>query len=247
MDVKQRLKPTTLQLAGFQERRIALRRRIEHFRELQAVYMPGLRQALPDPTVLDDSSDILAEAVSLYLPSQLSDRQRVLSCTSGISAAEGEIRLADASEALEDLRRHLRTRTYLNQWKVKNVSGQRPNTRARALQHQVDIKVHASKTQYRRARQALYALRGPGGWENDLKELRDSDVRALNEREMTAQEMHDRECARQRGVREDNDASDGVVMTGNVATGEGRRMLSWIWYSTGESEDENSPGMHEGN
>ena len=45
--------------------------------------------------------------------------------------------------------------------------------------------------QYRRSHDALLWLRGPGSWEDKLKVLEQSDVKALNEREMTAQEKED--------------------------------------------------------
>jgi hypothetical protein len=39
-----------------------------------------------------------------------------------------------------------------------------------------------------------------------------------------------------------DDTLEGVAMAG--ALGEGRRTLSWIWFTV--SDDENSPDMHEG-
>lgn len=242
VDVKQKKSPTTLQLAKFQERRVAIRKKIQHFRELQATYMPGLRSILNDPNVLDDSPDVSAECVRLYLPSELSSSNRVSACAVGIGSVEARIRHADASEALEDLRRYLRTRTYLNKWRIKNISGQHRTTRARALQHQVDVKVHAAQTRYRHSRRALMNLDGHGEWEKTLKELRDEDVRALNERALTEHEKQEREQRTAAGHRMTDDAREGVVVNG--ALGEGRRTLSWIWLTVGNDED--SPAMHEG-
>jgi hypothetical protein len=240
--VKEKKLPTTLQLAKFQERRVAIRKKIQHFRELQVTYMPGLCSVLNDPNVLDDSPDTLAECVRLYLPSELSSSAQVSACAVGISNVEARIRHADASEALDDLRRCLRTRTYLNKWRVKNISGQHRTTRARALQHQVDVKVHAAKTRYRHSRRALLNLGVRGEWEKTLKELHDEDVRALNERVLTQHEKQEREQRAAADRRTADDAREGVVVNG--ALGEGRRTLSWIWLTVGNDED--SPAMHEG-
>lgn len=146
--MKEKKSPTTLQLAKFQEQRVVIHKKIQHFRELQVTYMPGLRSILTNPNILDDSSDILAEQVHLYFPSELSSIDRASACAIGISDVEARIRHADASEALDELRRYLRTRTYLNKWRIKNISGQHRTTRACALQHQVDVKVHTAKTRY---------------------------------------------------------------------------------------------------
>lgn len=242
MDVKEKKSPTTLQMAKFQERRVAIRKKIQHFRALQVTYMPGLRAVLKDPGVLGDSPDAVAESIRLYLPSELSSEDRNRVCAVAVCEVEARIRHADTSEALDDLRRCLRTRTYLNKWRIKNISGQHKNTRARALQHGVDVKVHSAKTRYRHSRKALLALNGHGSWEQTLKELKDDDVRALNERALTEHEKQKREQRIAAGHRTADDARESVVVQG--ALGEGRRQLSWIWFTV--SNDENSPGMHEG-
>lgn len=242
VDIKEKRSPTTLQLAKFQERRVAIRKKIQHFRDLQASYMPGLRSVLKNPNILDDSPDAVVEGIRLYLPSELSSAERRRACEVGVCKIEAKIRHADASEALDDLRRCLRTRTYLNKWRVKNISGQHKSTRARALQHSVDVKVHSAKTRYRHSREALLALDRHGAWEQTLKELKDDDVRALNERTLTEYEKQQREQRTATGRRTADDTREGVVVEG--ALGEGRRQLSWIWFSV--SNDENSPDMHEG-
>lgn len=242
VDIKDHKTPTVLQTAHFQERRIAIRKTIQHFRELQTVYMPGLRSVLQDPSVLDDSAETLAEGVRLHFPSELPSADRDRACANGFADIEARVRHADASEALDDLRRNLRTRTYLNKWRGKNVSGQNRGTRARAVQHRIDVKVHAAKTRYRHSHKALYALQGSGPWELILQVLRDEDVRALNERELTDREKEEREFRIRHGHRSVDDSRGGVVVEG--ALGEGRRKLSWIWMTV--SGDESSTEMHEG-
>ncbi|KAF7983602.1 hypothetical protein HWV62_20507 [Athelia sp. TMB] len=241
-DVKEFKTPTVLQKAQFQERRVALRKRINAFRKQQTEYMPGLRHVLRDPTVLDDNLDILTERIKLYLPSELSaGSHRDRACTTGLAGVEERLREAAARDGLSQLRRSLRTRTYLNKWRVKNLSGQRMSTRARSLQHRVDIKVHEGKSRYRHARLALLALRGPGTWTNVLKELKDDDVRALNERALTEREKAQREHRIKTGKPLEDDVYEAVVVDGT--SGESRRKLSWIWMS--QAEDEDSPSMVE--
>lgn len=231
-----------LQAAHFQERRVAIRKKIQYIRELQVDYMPGLRSVLLNPNILDDSPDILAEGVRLHLPSELSTSDRDRACAAGIADIEARVRHADASEALDDLRRNLRTRTFANKWRAKNISGQRMSTRSRALQHRIDVRVHAAKTRYRHSRQAYLLLMGPGEWEKTLKVLKDDDVRALNERALTEHEKEDRERRIATDTRVDDDSREGVVVAG--AMGEGRRTLSWIWMTV--ATDENSPEMCNG-
>jgi hypothetical protein len=79
-------------------------------------------------------------------------------------------------------------------------------------------------------------------WELTLRELKDDDVRALNERTLSEHEKQQREQRTAAGNRMVDDTREGVVVEG--ALGEGRRQLSWIWFSV--SNDENSPDMHEG-
>jgi hypothetical protein len=80
----------------------------------------------------------------------------------------------------------------------------------------------------------LLRLRGPGPWEDILRVLEQSDVRALNERVMTAQEKEDICRLRERAsvvVEADDVGAERVVAT-VAAVGEGERKPSWIW-STG--------------
>ncbi|KZP18029.1 hypothetical protein FIBSPDRAFT_956594 [Athelia psychrophila] len=242
-DVKAKKDPTVLQRAGFEERHIALRKKIVHYRELQATYMPGLYAVLTNPELLDDSAGTLPEKTRLYMPSELGVSERRRACVTGITKAEAAFRFAEISEALEDLRRYLRTRTYLSRWKIRHVTGQRSNTRARALQHRVDVKVHAAAVRYRHSRRAYLALEGPGDWAKSFKELHDDDVRSLNERQLTDRKKEERARLMQRGERALGDTRQGVPLEGIV--GEGQRKLSWIWFVVNINEDENSPHMQE--
>jgi hypothetical protein len=151
------------------------------------------------------------------------------------------------------LRHHLRNRTFTNKFKVKNVTGQKHNTRAREVQHSIDDRVKTSKQQYCRARAAILQLRGPGDWEDMLQVLHQSDVRALNERELTEQEKYDERrvraangAAMENSENEDEEVDDIRVIAKPAEVGEGRRKPSWIWFSTSRSDDMQDPTMRAG-
>jgi hypothetical protein len=229
------------------ERRTALLKRIQRFREIQEVYMPGFdpknsahleRSASSNPT-----STVHVEDCKLYMPSDLSDSQRRKYCPGGLAAMEDRLRHAEASDSLETLRHQLQTRSFTNRFKVANVTGQIHNTRARETQHRIDDKVRAAELQYRRARDALLKLRGNGAWEETLKVLEKSDVRALNERELTAQEKEEIRRVRERNgvVAEADDINAERVVAQVAAVGEGQRRPSWIWFTGNAHEGMDDP------
>ncbi|KZP18026.1 hypothetical protein FIBSPDRAFT_956592 [Athelia psychrophila] len=243
-DVKGKSEATPLQLAGFQDRRLGIRKKVVYFRTLQVQYMPGLGSVLDEPALLQDTPDLPAEAVRLFMPSELNDLNRARACLPGVADVECRIREASLSDALEQLRRHLRMRSQVNKWKGKNVRGQRYNTRARALQHRIDVKVHAAKMRYRHGRRAYLALAGNGPWTSQYKELLDDDCRAMNERELTQREKEDRREKIRAGEREVGDTRDGVVVNGVM--GDTRRVLSWIWYNVASQGTEDAAAVLEG-
>ena len=129
-----------------------------------------------------------------------------------------------------------------NRFKIKNVTGQRANTRARALQKHVDLKVNDAADKYRTARAAYLSLVGPGKWEETLCVLERADVRALNEQAVSDQEYteHQRIC-QELGL-----PADESLFAVESGLGEGHRRLSWIWLAVSSKEDLDDPQMHEG-
>lgn len=111
-DIKGKNQPTQIQLAGFQEAQVNLRKHIAHFHKLQEVYMPGLHTVLADPSVLNVVADSFTENVGLYMPSTLASEDQLCACVPGIAAVETRTRKAAAYKALDDLRHTLQTRTY---------------------------------------------------------------------------------------------------------------------------------------
>jgi hypothetical protein len=137
-EVKGKRKQTLLQSTSLTERRTILLKRVQRFRELQQVYMPGLnaplltqleRAALPR-----NSTSVHVEDSILFMPSELSAATRRQVCSPGLSDIEDRIRFAKAHDALD----HLRNRTFTNKFKIQNVTGQKGNTCAREVQHRID-------------------------------------------------------------------------------------------------------------
>lgn len=216
------------------ERRIAMWKKIQLFRKAQAIYMPGLSRAIEAAEDQPGRPDWQqAENVPLYMPSSLDPLIRSSACDTRIAAIEESLREAQGYEMLDEMRSGLRARMFANKFKIKNVTGQRANTQARSWQKTIDRKVIVAKHTYRRARTALLVLRGPGEWsEKILRQLNDADVRAFNERALTEEEAREREQARRAaGTLEEEVLA--VPVEDGAALGEGRRTVSWIWYSTG--------------
>ncbi|KIM71813.1 hypothetical protein PILCRDRAFT_24708, partial [Piloderma croceum F 1598] len=123
-------------------------------------------------------------------------------------------------------------------FKVANITGQIHNTRARGTQQRIDDKVCMAALQYCRARDALLKLRGKGLWEDSLKVLEQSDVRALNERELTAQEKED---VRMGWLWRAEEVHLERVLATVAAVGEGQHRPSWIWFTGSVHEDADDP------
>ena len=230
---------TVPQTTSIIECRTALLKRIQQFRELQQIYMPGFDPEnstyLPSP-----STSVDVEGCKLYMPSELSEADRHIYCPGDLADLEERLRFAEASDSLESLRHQLRTRSFTNGFKIANVTGQIRNTQARETQSRIDDRVRAAEWQYRHSRDSLLKLRGHGSWEDILRVLEPSDVRALNERDMTAQEKEDIQRVRERsGATSVGDASTERVATTAAAIGEGQRRPLWIWFSGNLQEDEN--------
>jgi hypothetical protein len=116
------------------------------------------------------------------MPSEIADKTKhVKVCAVGSPAAEEELRVGEAQEALHALRQGLRMRTMTNRYRLRHCTGQRMLMRGQGVLWQVNVKIHKAKLRYQYARNALMRLRGHGSWENELKVLDDVDVRALNE------------------------------------------------------------------
>jgi hypothetical protein len=130
---------------------------------------------------------------------------------------EFKLQEAQAHEALDEIRQHLRLQTHMYKYKDKNVVGQRANMRSQNLINRVQKKIDASATKYSAARRALVALSchvGEGNWATRLLPLAPEDIHPL--------------------------------MEGEEGQSEGHRTLSWIWKVVGISGQSEDDGIQEG-
>ncbi|KAJ6454053.1 hypothetical protein C8R47DRAFT_997428 [Mycena vitilis] len=246
IDVKALRDPTATQKLGFMKQRTALLKQIHKFRQLQAVYMPALHGFLTDEErqMVDGNADVAAEVTHLFMPSEILDStNRRRACALGLPEIEMRMREGEARQALEVVWQGLRSRTLTNRFRIKNYTGQGALTRGQSILRQINVRIHIAKIQYLYARAALLVLRGHGDWEDELRVLRDADVRALNERALEAEEAA-------RADQLDDLARvictpAGIVVAEGIAAGEGSHTLSWIWYTTGAAVDDDDPKLHE--
>jgi hypothetical protein len=206
------LHPTDLQLAKLRERSNSLRRRIKGWFKIQQLYMPEaafLREA-DERRATDDLPAIGTEDLRLYLPSQL---PRNVKCTMSLLKFEWQLRHAQANDALNELRDHLRLRSQLWKHKTRFEVGQRPNTRARNVIERCNAKINLDVKKYRTARASLVTLGrllAIFGWEARLQPLEAGDVREL-----------------------EADEDEGKTKGKKRQLNEGRRARSWIWQTPG--------------
>ncbi|KAK6977452.1 CxC2 domain-containing protein [Favolaschia claudopus] len=228
---------TTIQATDLQRRRTLLLGKISALQDIQDTYMPGLSAFLakqPAPSTVDHSRP---ETIKIFLPSSLPADVREGICLPGLVKNEEDLRQAQATEALRDLRSGLRTRTFAHRFKRKHLEGQGMYTKSRSLLEAIEERI--------RARQGMLDLRGSGEWESTYRELQKEDVRGMNERLMNEQEKEDNRKARALAGLKDDGTQDtdefgepvDLTVLFNLETGEGHRVLSWIWYAeTGNDE-----------
>lgn len=220
-------KITTLGAAELQEKRHSLRRRIDAWRTIQQLYMPCIEQvrsaasentsnashsSSTRPSTPDTASDTPSsvteqpETTPLFLPSAIPSSFWSTGCASGLVDKERRLRLAQADDALNELRRQLRISATLLDFKKVQVGGgsQKMNTRTRSLMSRFWDKTMRCAEQYNAAYQALLTLDPNGNWTARLKVLDyKTDLRSPR--------------------RDDDDDSR-----------ETRRELSWIWLTSRE-------------
>jgi len=109
-----------------QERCTVLLKHIQHFCELQLIFMPGLQAHLNSLLSPPASNPQHSETQLLYLPSFFNASGCSQVCTSGLAVIEEHLHHAHATESLRDLRHQLRMHmfitTYQNQMFVVKLS-----------------------------------------------------------------------------------------------------------------------------
>ncbi|KAJ7055411.1 hypothetical protein C8F01DRAFT_1087988 [Mycena amicta] len=215
IDIKAVANPKDAQAVEFLKWRTALLKRIQGFRKLQRTAPSGM---------LKRSGAECGGCSAIHAIGSVGCNK---ACAVGLAEVEESLWVGEAREALDDLHQGLRTRTMTNRFRLRNCMGQRMLTRGQGILRQVNIKIHKAKIQYCYVRNTLKRLKGDRPWEKELVILEDSDVRALNERALTAEE-----AAQQQAVHNYEEIAEegGVAAFRVIAQGEGRHTLSWIWY-----------------
>ncbi|KAI0061558.1 hypothetical protein BV25DRAFT_1916905 [Artomyces pyxidatus] len=173
---------TANQAAQVQESRTALLRLIRRLRAEQELHMPRVPAVIDTDESAASNTTRRPEAYKLYLPSDFNADEKEEFCTPALIDMESKLRYAAMGETLDEVRHQLRFRTYMNKWKIRNVKGQRPNTRARAAQAKIEDGVKRAVEAYRLHRKLYHSLVGDGPWQQKFRELQDEDVRGLGER-----------------------------------------------------------------
>lgn len=180
---------------------------------MQLLYIPGLAVI----RARSGHSIPLAEKpylMRLMLPSSLPS---IVICDTKLYNYEWQLRHAQASDALVELRQHLQLRSHMYIHKDRFVRGQSANTRAQNLIARVNAKVDASTTKYRASRKALVKLAAKLGkdatWQGGLQPLIDTDIRQMSQ--------------------------------GEEGVSDGRKKLSWIWMAQGVGADSDDEGLQD--
>ncbi|KAF9543190.1 hypothetical protein CPC08DRAFT_649965 [Agrocybe pediades] len=159
----------------------ALTRKIANWIDVQHLYAPGLqihRQSLA-ANAPEREEEIPAYEIELFLPSRI---PRHISYSTTLADIEFQLRYAQCSDALDDLRSALCLRAYviLDKARFQVQRGRRANTRSQGIVDRVQERVAAAAERYRKGREALVSLSGflgKVGWERDMLELKPEDVR----------------------------------------------------------------------
>jgi hypothetical protein len=206
-------KVSTLGAAELQEKRHTLRCRIESWRAIQKIYMPCIEQVCTayyssqstasstQQTSGDESTPAeTPEVKPLFFPSSVASSFWSTGCIPGLVDKERRLRLAQADDGLNELRRQLRISATLRDYKKVQVgSSQKMGTRMRNLLSRFHDKTIRCAERYSAAYQALSTLDPNGHWTARLRFLdHKKDLRAPR--------------------RSEDDESR-----------ETRRELSWIW------------------
>jgi hypothetical protein len=209
---------TDHEMRGLMTKRNVLRRRIDKWREIQDVYMPSITKHLARSVSPDDEDQFFEhpETITLNLPSTLPS-ELVSTIPSKFVDIEKCLRVSQADDSLNDLRKFLRITMGLWDYKRAHIgSSQRNGTRMYATIGAYREKVNRCATRYRAARDALSVLDPGGTWVTRLQELKSTDIRPpIRDMEKIPKPKGARRAHNTTG--KDPEAS------------EGRRALSWIW------------------
>ncbi|KAJ7352104.1 hypothetical protein DFH08DRAFT_805385 [Mycena albidolilacea] len=243
-DMLQNRSPTAKEFTEFVTRRTRMTRQIKKLRLLQRKYSPGALQHLATATGAADTADAAeVEHTPLLLPSALtpSETHPPLSVP-GLATTEARLRDGQCSESLDLIRHGLTVKKRLQTYKKLNVRRQHQNTRSRGLVDNQQRKIDLAAGTYRQAHSARLALAHAAG-PSDWRLLDKGDLQMLEDEE----EARKRKQRVMKGKRKEAAQLDknGEVQ-GVPGMGEKTCLISWIWFSAGQSGGIMQENMHEG-
>ncbi|KAG2048340.1 hypothetical protein BDR06DRAFT_976099 [Suillus hirtellus] len=127
-----------------------------------------------------------AHKIELWLPSKIyaDATDPVHQCDATLSQYEWELRRAQAYDALDDLRRHLRLHAHLYKFKDTHICGQQANTRVSAIIDKVKSNVSIAAARYCRAWSALKRLSPALShtmWREEFPKLENDDIHGMSQ------------------------------------------------------------------
>ncbi|KLO06045.1 hypothetical protein SCHPADRAFT_806026, partial [Schizopora paradoxa] len=209
---------STTRALGVEDKELELKRKIvQWIRQVQPVYMPGLRNNADDADSETDDDAFGCDVwdIELRLPSSLSPADRARFCVPGLVEKETRLRIAQADDALVDLRRTIRTISTLRAHHSTQTSGTgvAANTRMQSLIARHKRKEGRVADRYRAAREALLSLDPAGNWTQRLLELEHEDCRPAHP--------------------EKKSTTKNGKTTYGATTGQGTYKTPWIWLTGG--------------
>ncbi|KAJ7154943.1 hypothetical protein C8R43DRAFT_1126327 [Mycena crocata] len=211
-----------------EEWRHALLVKIDKFRELQRVYMPGAVLAIAEAESARDKDGAppKPERVKLWMPSEMATRDvgdTLRGCVPGLLDMESKLRVAQCNNSLSKVRSQLHAKRHLIGFRDENVSGQVQATKARTLIDEVEERVQVHARRYRKGRQAVVGVKGEEAYPA-LRKLEDADLRLDGDAGET-----DAAARKKLGMIQ---AGRGARTPRN-APGQSTRIMSWIWTAPG--------------
>ncbi|KAJ7180030.1 hypothetical protein C8R43DRAFT_871280 [Mycena crocata] len=208
-----------------EEMRVAFFSRLSGFRKLQEVYMRAAVRLLEEA---EDGRDAelppeRAEDVTLYLPSDLTAADRESGCRAGLGRMEAKLREGQCQDGIDYVRNRLHAKRHLLMYRPTNVAGQRGGKRSNTLLERVGERVLVGAQKYRRAREALIALRGAEAC-TEYKALADEDLILDEERENDA---------RARKKLGNIGSGKSTAKRQGPAISSKEKRMSWIWTAGG--------------
>ncbi|KAJ7160865.1 hypothetical protein C8R46DRAFT_904981 [Mycena filopes] len=231
-ELKGRALVTADRASQIQEMRNSFLKKLRTFNTLQAKFMPGVAalKKIAEEARDGDAPAPKAEAIKLWMPSELTAALRRRVCAKGLGDTEAKLRRAQCVDALDVLRSRLHAQTHLITWRNSQAVGQRAATRSATLIARVGERIGRVADKYRDARAAMIELKGqeygPG-----FKPLLASDLNT------SVQEESDAKARKKLGRL-------GSSKRSRNEPSSTKKVFSWLW-TAGGGPGEDTAQLHD--